>query len=100
MKNSVASGELRKKDAEQALLFEEKINLQMRLLQAANIWSGNESDNERIEKHEREGADYTRLVHNEGIDTTQLWQEVNIYSIYFYLIINYIIGVLLYKSAD
>ncbi|XP_011640478.1 rho guanine nucleotide exchange factor 18 isoform X2 [Pogonomyrmex barbatus] len=69
-------GELRKKDAEQALLFEEKINLQMRLLQAANIYSGNESDNERIEKHEKEGADYTRLVHNEGIDTTQLWQEV------------------------
>ncbi|XP_070522801.1 rho guanine nucleotide exchange factor 28 isoform X2 [Cardiocondyla obscurior] len=69
-------GELRKKDAEQALLFEEKINLQMRLLQAANIWSGNESDNERIEKHEKEGTDYTRLVHNEGNDTTQLWQEV------------------------
>ncbi|XP_011707775.1 PREDICTED: rho guanine nucleotide exchange factor 18-like isoform X3 [Wasmannia auropunctata] len=69
-------GELRKKDAEQALLFEEKINLQMRLLQAANIWSGNENDNEKIEKHEKEGADYTRLVHNEGIDTTHLWQEV------------------------
>ncbi|XP_071573187.1 uncharacterized protein Cyst isoform X3 [Temnothorax nylanderi] len=68
-------GELRKKDAEQALLFEEKINLQMRLLQAANV-CGNESDNERIEKHEKEGADYTRLVHNEGTDTTQLWQEV------------------------
>ncbi|XP_011057016.1 PREDICTED: rho guanine nucleotide exchange factor 18 isoform X2 [Acromyrmex echinatior] len=69
-------GELRKKDAEQALLFEEKMNLQMRLLQAANVWSGNESDNERIEKPEKEGADYTRLVHNEGTDTTQLWQEV------------------------
>lgn len=72
------SGELRKKDAEQALLFEEKINLQVRLLQAANVWSGNESDNERIEKHEKESTDYTRLVHNEGTDTTQLWQEVNI----------------------
>ncbi|XP_070169964.1 rho guanine nucleotide exchange factor 28 isoform X8 [Polyergus mexicanus] len=69
-------GELRKKDTEQALLFEEKINLQMRLLQAANIWSGNESDNERIEKLEKEVADYTRLVHNERTDTTQLWQEV------------------------
>ncbi|XP_025262655.1 rho guanine nucleotide exchange factor 18 isoform X4 [Camponotus floridanus] len=68
--------ELRKKDTEQALLFEDKINLQMRLLQAANIWSGNESDNERIEKLEKEGADYTRLVHNERTDTTQLWQEV------------------------
>jgi len=89
----VLSGELRKKDAEQALLFEEKINLQMRLLQAANIWSGNESDNERIEKHEKEGADYTRLVHNEGIDTTQLWQEVNI-------IYKYIIEFLVYKSLS
>ncbi|XP_072750985.1 uncharacterized protein Cyst isoform X4 [Anoplolepis gracilipes] len=69
-------GELRKKDTEQALLFEEKINLQMRLLQAANIWSGNDSDYERIEKLEKEGADYTRLVHNERTDTTQLWQEV------------------------
>ncbi|GAB1861998.1 A-kinase anchor protein 13 [Camponotus japonicus] len=68
--------ELRKKDTEQALLFEDKINLQMRLLQAANIWSGNESDNERIEKLEKEGADYTRLVHNERTDTTQLWHEV------------------------
>ncbi|XP_012532331.1 A-kinase anchor protein 13 isoform X2 [Monomorium pharaonis] len=69
-------GEMRKKDVEQALLFEEKMNLQMRLLQAANNYSGNESDNEKFEKHEKEGADYTRLVHNEGIDTTQLWQEV------------------------
>lgn len=67
---------MRKKDAEQALLFEEKINLQMRLLQAANIWNGNESDNERLEKIEKEGADYTRLVHNEGVDTTHIWQEV------------------------
>lgn len=79
MKNCVTSGELRKKDAEQALLFEEKISLQMRLLQAANI-CGNENDNEKIEKPEKEGADYTRLVHNEGTDTTQLWQEVNILS--------------------
>lgn len=78
MKNCVTLGELRKKDAEQALLFEEKINLQVRLLQAANIWNGNENDNEKIEKAEKEGADYTRLVHNEGTDTTQLWQEVNI----------------------
>lgn len=60
------------------MLFEEKINLQMRLLHAANIWSGNENDNERIEKLEKEVPDYTRLVHNEGTDTTQLWQEVNI----------------------
>ncbi|XP_076750356.1 rho guanine nucleotide exchange factor 18 cysts isoform X2 [Xylocopa sonorina] len=70
-------GELRKKDAEQALLLEEKINLQMQLLYAANIWSGNESsDNERIEKTDKEITDYTRLVHNEGTDTTQLRQEV------------------------
>lgn len=69
--------ELRKKDAEQALLLEEKINLQMQLLHAANIWSGNEcSDNERIEKVEKEIPDYTRLVHSEGTDTAQLWQEV------------------------
>ncbi|XP_076237444.1 rho guanine nucleotide exchange factor 18 cysts isoform X2 [Calliopsis andreniformis] len=70
-------GELRKKDAEQALLLEEKINLQMQLLHTANIWCGNEnSDNERIEKVDKEIPDYTRLVHNEGTDTTQLWQEV------------------------
>lgn len=70
-------GELRKKDAEQALLLEEKINIQMQLLHAANIWSGNESsDNERIEKCEKDIPDYTRLVHNEGTDTIQLWQEV------------------------
>ncbi|XP_017761271.1 PREDICTED: rho guanine nucleotide exchange factor 18 isoform X2 [Eufriesea mexicana] len=69
--------ELHKKDAEQALLLEEKINLQMQLLQAANIWSGNESsDNERIEKVDKEILDYTRLVHNERTDTTQLRQEV------------------------
>nr|XP_034189144.1 rho guanine nucleotide exchange factor 2-like isoform X3 [Osmia lignaria] len=70
-------GELRKKDAEQALLLEEKINLQMQLLHVANIWSGNESsDNERLEKVDKEIPDYTRLVHNEGTDTTQLRQEV------------------------
>ncbi|XP_017892882.1 rho guanine nucleotide exchange factor 2 isoform X2 [Ceratina calcarata] len=70
-------GELRKKDAEHAMLLEEKINLQMQLLHAANIWSGNESsDNERVEKTDKEIPDYTRLVHNEGTDTTQLRQEV------------------------
>ncbi|KAK9304542.1 hypothetical protein QLX08_004163 [Tetragonisca angustula] len=70
-------GELRKKDAEQALLLEEKINLQIQLLHAANIWNGNESsDNEKIEKADKEIADYTRLVHNEGTETTQLRQEV------------------------
>lgn len=83
----VFTGLLRKKDTEQALLFEEKINLQMRLLQAANIWSGNESDNERIEKLEKEVADYTRLVHNERTDTTQLWQEVNVNSKSYFVII-------------
>jgi len=69
---------LRKKDTEQALLFEEKITLQMRLLQAANIWNGNENETEKIEKLEKESADYTRLLHNEGTDTTQLWQEASI----------------------
>jgi len=59
-------------------LFEEKITLQMRLLQAVNIWSGNENEAEKIEKLEKESADYTRLLHNEGTDTTQLWQEVGI----------------------
>jgi len=96
---------LRKKDAEQALLFEEKMNLQMRLLQAANVWSGNESDNEKIEKPEKEGADYTRLVHNEGTDTTQLWQEVSIIQLISSHPMNIIYklnycGFLIYKSAD
>ncbi|KOX74133.1 A-kinase anchor protein 13 [Melipona quadrifasciata] len=64
-------------DAEQALLLEEKINLQIQLLHAVNIWNGSEnSDNEKIEKADKEIADYTRLVHNEGTDTTQLRQEV------------------------
>lgn len=85
---------MRKKDTEQALLFEDKINLQMRLLQAANIWSGNESDNERIEKLEKEGADYTRLVHNERTDTTQLWQEVNVNSKLYFAIIYWILNLL------
>lgn len=89
-KKFMVTGELRKKDTEQALLFEEKINLQMRLLQAANIWSGNESDNERIEKLEKEVADYTRLVHNERTDTTQLWQEVNVNSKLYFVIIYWI----------
>lgn len=76
---------MRKKDAELALLFEEKINLQMQLLHAANMLSGNESDNERIEKFDKEGTDYSRLVHSEGMDTIQLWQEVNVkYKLYFY----------------
>ncbi|XP_046825776.1 rho guanine nucleotide exchange factor 28 isoform X2 [Vespa crabro] len=69
-------GELRKKDAEQALLFEEKINLQVRLLRASNIWNENDSDYEKTDKVEKEIRDYTRLVQMEATDTTQLWQEV------------------------
>ncbi|XP_043282819.1 rho guanine nucleotide exchange factor 28 isoform X3 [Venturia canescens] len=69
-------GELRKKDTEQALLLEEKISLQMRLLSAANVWNENDSESDRIERFEREVPDYTRLVRNEGTDSTQLWQEV------------------------
>nr|XP_050855478.1 rho guanine nucleotide exchange factor 28 isoform X1 [Vespula vulgaris] len=69
-------GELRKKDAEQALLFEEKINLQVRLLRASNIWNENDSDHEKTDKVEKEIRDYTRLVQMEATDTTQLWQEV------------------------
>lgn len=58
----------------------------MQLLHAANIWSGNESsDNEKIEKTDKEIADYTRLVHNEGTDTTQLRQEVTMFYIYYYI---------------
>ncbi|XP_033334273.1 rho guanine nucleotide exchange factor 18 cysts isoform X3 [Megalopta genalis] len=69
--------ELRKKDTEQALLLEEKLNLQMQLSNAANVWGGNETnDTERLEKVDKEIPDYTRLVHNEGTDTTQLWKEV------------------------
>lgn len=70
------TGELRKKDAEQALLFEEKINLQVRLLRASNIWNENDSDHEKTDKVEKEIRDYTRLVQMEATDTTQLWQEV------------------------
>lgn len=58
----------------------------MQLLHAANIWSGNESsDNEKIEKADKEIADYTRLVHNEGTDTTQLRQEVTMFYIYYFI---------------
>lgn len=72
---------MRKKDAEQALLFEEKINLQMRLLHAANILSENENGNEKDEKVDKEVPDYGRLMHSEGTDTTRLWQEVNVLQI-------------------
>ncbi|XP_078049020.1 rho guanine nucleotide exchange factor 18 cysts isoform X2 [Augochlora pura] len=68
--------ELRKKDTEQALLLEEKLNLQMQLSSAANIWGNETNDTERLEKGDKEIPDYTRLVHNEGTDTTQLWKEV------------------------
>ncbi|XP_076303859.1 rho guanine nucleotide exchange factor 18 cysts isoform X2 [Lasioglossum baleicum] len=69
--------ELRKKDTEQALLLEEKLNLQMQLSYAANVWGVNETnDNERLEKVDKEIPDYTRLVHSEGTETAQLWQEV------------------------
>ena len=70
-------GEMRKKDTEQALLLEEKISLQMRLLSAANVWNENDSESDRIERFERQVPDYTRLVRNEGTDSTQLWQEVS-----------------------
>lgn len=67
---------MRKKDAEQATLLEEKIHLQMRLLQAANLCSGNESDSERAENGEKEISGYSQLMSNEGIEPAQLWQEV------------------------
>ncbi|KAK0161983.1 hypothetical protein PV327_008373 [Microctonus hyperodae] len=69
-------GELRKKDTEQALLLEEKIALQMRLLYAASVWSENDCESEKIERTEKELPDYTRLVRSEGTDSSHLWQEV------------------------
>lgn len=67
---------MRKKDTEQALLLEEKISLQLRLLSAANVWNENDSESERIERFEREVPDYTRLVRSEDTDSAQLWHEV------------------------
>ncbi|XP_034947082.1 rho guanine nucleotide exchange factor 28 isoform X2 [Chelonus insularis] len=69
-------GELRKKDTEQALLLEEKMALQMRLLYAASVWSENDNENEKTERYEKEIPDYTRLVRGESTEPTQLWQEV------------------------
>ncbi|XP_024940076.1 rho guanine nucleotide exchange factor 2 [Cephus cinctus] len=68
--------ELRKKDTEQALLLEERMGLQLRLLYTASFWSGNESESEKAEKADKALPNYTRLVRNEGIDSAQLWQEV------------------------
>ncbi|XP_063993193.1 rho guanine nucleotide exchange factor 28 isoform X2 [Diachasmimorpha longicaudata] len=71
-------GELRKKDTEQALLLEEKLALQMRLLYAASVCNENDDNESRGDKVERseKDIDYTRLVRNEGTDSAQLWQEV------------------------
>ncbi|XP_011311004.1 rho guanine nucleotide exchange factor 18 isoform X3 [Fopius arisanus] len=73
-------GELRKKDTEQALLLEEKLALQMRLLYAASVCSDNDNESETRERERSErcekDVDYTRLVRNEGTDSAQLWQEV------------------------
>ena len=70
---------MRKKDTEQALLLEEKMGLQMRLLHTANIYSGNEIIGDKIDRSNKEVPDYTRLVRNEGIDSIQLWQEVSLF---------------------
>ncbi|XP_043500724.1 rho guanine nucleotide exchange factor 28 isoform X2 [Polistes fuscatus] len=63
--------EIRKKDVEQALLFEEKINLRVRLFRTSNIWNENDNDYEKMDKVEKEILDYTSLAQMEVIDTTQ-----------------------------
>lgn len=77
MKLFIKLDELRKKDTEQALLLEEKMGLQMKLLHTTNVYSGNEIDGDKIDRGDKEFPDYTRLVRNEGIDSIQLWQEVS-----------------------
>ncbi|XP_053596913.1 rho guanine nucleotide exchange factor 18 isoform X2 [Microplitis demolitor] len=67
--------ELRKKDTEQALLLEEKMALQMRLVYEAS--EGNENDNETEKSERNENTpDYTRLCRGDGSDSSQVWQEV------------------------
>ncbi|XP_057319888.1 rho guanine nucleotide exchange factor 28 isoform X5 [Microplitis mediator] len=67
--------ELRKKDTEQALLLEEKMALQMRLVYEAS--EGNENDNEAEKTERNENTpDYTRLCRGDGSDSSQVWQEV------------------------
>ena len=76
--------ELRKKDTEQALLLEEKMGLQMRLLHTTNVYSGNEIDGDKIDRGDKEVPDYTRLVRSEGIDSIQLWQEVSLLFLFLF----------------
>ena len=67
--------ELRKKDEEQATLFEQKMALHMRLHDAINFPSNNESDPDK-DKDFKDIPDYLRLVRGDGINATQMWQEV------------------------
>ncbi|CAG5093784.1 Similar to Akap13: A-kinase anchor protein 13 (Mus musculus), partial [Cotesia congregata] len=67
--------ELRKKDTEQALLLEEKMALQMRLVYEGNMCNENDTEADKTERNENI-PDYTRLCRGDGSDSWQVWQEV------------------------
>lgn len=67
-----SSDELRKKDEEQAALFEQKMELHMRLHQAINF----PTDLDKSDKEFKDVPDYLRFVRGEGVNSTQMWQEV------------------------
>lgn len=73
--------ELRKKDAQQATLLEEKMGLQLRLRSATGVWNTNESDNERESREDKELPDYSRLVPDYKrlvhADIGLVWSEVS-----------------------
>lgn len=68
--------ELRKKEEEQAALSEQKIQVHRRLQYAISLASGNESDLEKLDKELRDLPDNLRLLRGDGINQTQIWQEV------------------------
>lgn len=87
--------ELRKKDTEQALLLEEKMALQMRLVYEAS--EGNENDNETEKSERNENTpDYTRLCRGDGSDSSQVWQEVTI----FFLFVNNFSSIVIINGVD
>lgn len=58
-------------------MFEQKMELYMRLHHAINLRNGNENDVDKLDKDLKDIPDYLRLVRGEGINSTQMWQEVN-----------------------
>lgn len=68
--------DMRKKDVQQALLLEEKIALQMKLMCMANDWNGTETDGAFSYNKDRL-PDYACFMGDQIMNLEQLWLEVN-----------------------